>query len=68
MNENLLKAKIIEKGSSIKELSEMLGIAVGTFYRKISSNYTCEFTLKEIKTLSNALALTNKELNSIFFD
>lgn len=63
--ENMLKAKIIEKGLSIVKLCNKIGICETTFYRKISRNG--DFTRFEILTISRLLGLSSKERDSIFF-
>lgn len=64
-NPNLLKAKIIEKGSSVLSLCSSIGICEATFYRKLSRDG--DFTRSEIVRISNALSLSEKEKNDIFF-
>ncbi|MGI6607553.1 MAG: helix-turn-helix domain-containing protein [Erysipelotrichaceae bacterium] len=65
MIERRLKAKCIEKDVGFDELSQVLGISVSTFYRKIS-NVT--FTIKEVRSLAEHLKLTEDEILFIFFD
>ncbi len=64
-NQKLLKAKIIEAGTSVKELCNELSVCEATFYRKISRNG--DFTRHEIKQLVDLLNLSNEERNKIFF-
>lgn len=64
-NQNLLKAKIIEKNISVIELCNELGICEATFYRKLSRNG--DFSRFEIKQISKALKLTRDERDKIFF-
>ena len=65
MNVNLLKAKIIEKGFTIKNFSEATGIKKSALYRKMSG--ISEFDRKEIEIISNTLSLTDKQICDIFF-
>ena len=59
-----LKAKIVEKDTSIERLSKEIGIDVTTFYRKMRNN---TFLVKEVDAIAAALALTREEALSIFF-
>lgn len=64
-NQNLLKAKIIEKGVSVLDLCNDLGICEATFYRKLSRNG--DFSRFEIGKITETLKLTQTERDSIFF-
>ena len=64
-NQNLLKAKIIEKGLSPILLCNSLGICEATFYRKLARNW--DFSRFEINKISEELNLTCKERDDIFF-
>lgn len=64
-NQNLLKAKIVEKGISVIELCNELGICEATFYRKLARNG--DFSRFEIKKIAEKLSLTTDERNQIFF-
>lgn len=64
-NDKMLKAKTIEKGISIIEICNALGICEATYYRKISRDG--DFSRFEIEKLSQTLNLTIGERNSIFF-
>ena len=64
-NQNLLKAKIIEKNISVIDLCNKLGICEATFYRKLSRNG--DFSRFEIKQISETLKLTKDERDNIFF-
>ena len=64
-NQNLLKAKIIEKGVSVLDLCNNLGICEATFYRKISRNG--DFSRFEIGKITEILHLTQNERDNIFF-
>lgn len=64
-NQNLLKAKIVEKGVSIIDLCGELGICEATFYRKLARNG--DFSRFEIKKMVEKLDLTAEDRNTIFF-
>ena len=64
-NLNLLKAKIVEKGISVLELCNEIGICEATFYRKLSRNG--DFSRFEIGKIVEKLNLTPEERDSIFF-
>lgn len=64
-NQNLLKAKIVEKNISVIEICNELGICEATFYRKMSRNG--DFSRFEIGKITNILKLTNDERDNIFF-
>ena len=65
MNIVLLKIKLLEKGTNIKKLSEVIGISVSAFYQKL--NKDGDFRRNEIKAIRDYLNLTEQEVNSIFF-
>ena len=64
-NQNVLKAKIIEKGLSVVDLCGQIGICEATFYRKMSRDG--DFSRFEIAKITEALQLTGTERNNIFF-
>ena len=64
-NQNLFKAKIIEKGFSMKDIWSGLGIAPSTLYRKILHNGN--FSRREIEIISEILNLSLEESVNIFF-
>lgn len=64
-NGNLLKAKLIEKGISVIELCDDLGICEATFYRKLSRNG--DFSRFEIRQITKRLKLSRAERDTIFF-
>ena len=64
-NRNKLKAKFVEKGFSIGQVAQILGINPATLYRKMASE--TEFTRNEIAMLKSALNISLEEINSIFF-
>lgn len=65
MNTNALKAKVIEKGHTLKWLSEQTGIKKTALYRKLAG--ITEFTRKEIEAIADALELKESEICYIFF-
>ena len=65
MLSNRLKAKIIEKGSSVSEVSKAIGINPATFWRK--SNGVSNFTRKEILDIKECLDISPEEVMNIFF-
>ena len=65
-NANLLKAKIIEKGISVLELCNQIGICEATFYRKISRDG--DFSRFEIRKIVEMLELSQEESTKIFFN
>lgn len=65
MLSNKLRAKIIEKGSSVSEVSKAIGINPATFWRKC--NGVSSFTRKEILDIKEFLQLTVEEVMYIFF-
>lgn len=64
-NKNKLRAKVIEKGFTMKQIAEVLRINEVTLYRKI--NGTSDFTRKEIQKLKEILKLDAKTTEEIFF-
>ncbi len=64
-NQNLLKAKIIEKNMSVLDICNELGICETTFYRKLSRNG--DFSRFEIGKITKILKLSNNERDKIFF-
>ena len=62
--ENKLKAKIVECGLNIEQVSKQIGMDKATFYRKMARN---SFLVREIDELAEVLSLTSEEATSIFF-
>lgn len=60
-----LKAAIIAKGFKISDVAKALEIDRSTLSRKMKD--PDNFTSKEIKTITDFLGLSNKEMNDIFF-
>ena len=67
VNVNKLKGKIVEKGYSIPELAEKIGMDKATIYRKIANGGE-GFTIKEANAIAKSLELNHDEVNAIFFD
>lgn len=61
---NKLKAKIIERETSIEELSRKMNIDKSTFHRKMKNN---SFFVNEVDTIAKELHLTADEMAEIFF-
>ena len=64
-DQNLLKAKLLEKGVTTIELCNNLGICEATFYRKLARNG--DFSRFEIKKITETLGISEDERNRIFF-
>lgn len=62
---NLLESKIKAVGLTISAVAEKLGITRAGFYKKLYNR--SEFKASEISKLSNILALSDAERESIFF-
>lgn len=65
MNTKKLKAKCIEKGMNIVDLSKCVGIKSSTFYKKLNN---ASFCVEEARAISQVLELKNEEILSIFFE
>lgn len=66
VNVNKLKAKMVELGTNVDELSEKVGMDRATFYRRLSTNGQT-FLIKEADAIIRELNLTRDETNEIFF-
>ena len=66
VNVNKLKGKIVERQTSVEELSEAIGIDKSTFYRKLQSGGD-PFTIGEADQVARLLELTKEEATAIFF-
>lgn len=66
MNSNKLKAKIIEKGFSVADFSEAIGMGYSALNRRM--NNLEKFSIGEAKTIKEVLNLSDSEATSIFFD
>lgn len=65
MNKNLLKAKILEAGMTVRDLCEKCDISVSTFYTKLRGD--SEFTQHEIAKVINLLHIDMETARRIFF-
>lgn len=65
-NQNLLKAKIIEKNTSVMKLACEIGVCETTFYRKMARGG--DFSRFEIAKIVDALQLSKEERDNIFFN
>ncbi len=63
---NKFRAIIIERNTSIEEISSKLGVNKSTIYRKLQQNGDT-FTLKEVNIIAQTLNLTINEMIKIFF-
>ena len=66
MNILKLKGRIVEKGTTIPELSQAIGMDKATLYRRLANDGN-DFTLSEIIGIKTALDLDISEVESIFF-
>lgn len=66
VNVNKLKAKMVELGTNVEELSDKVGMDKATFYRRLSANGQT-FLIKEADAIIRELNLTRDETNEIFF-
>lgn len=66
VNINKLRGKIVEKGLTVCELANLIGMDKATLYRKISKNGE-KFTIKDADSIIIALDLNAEETKSIFF-
>ena len=65
MLKSRLVGKINDRGTSIKELADDLGIHYQTFLNKL--NKETDFRLSEIRQMSNELSLSDQEILYVFF-
>ena len=65
MNVLALKGKITERGLSIKEFAEIIGVDRSSLYRKLNNGE--KITIGEAAKMKVALGLTNEEATRIFF-
>ena len=66
MKVNVLKAKIVEQGKKMENVSQYIGINRSTLSRKLNEKQ--EFTLSELTNLSKYLNLSNNEIINIFYE
>ena len=63
MNTRKLKAKCVERGITISELCENIGISNATLYRRMEKN---TLTINDAMAISNVLCLDSDDILSIF--
>ncbi len=63
--QNLLKAKIVERGTTIQKVADAIGVSEPTFYRKLARNG--DFSREEINKAVIFLDLSREERDNIFF-
>lgn len=66
VNINKLRGKIVERGITIEQLANQIGVDRSTLYRKMN-NEGESFTIKEANMICKALKLTGQEATAIFF-
>jgi DNA-binding Xre family transcriptional regulator len=66
VNVNKLKGKIVERGLSVTDLANMVGIDKATFYRKLAQNGET-FSIREADLICKKLELNPQEATAIFF-
>lgn len=60
-----LKIAMVEVGITYADLAKKIGVSYTTLYRKITG--ATEFTLPELRSIVEALQLTEAEMHTIFF-
>lgn len=65
MNVLALKGKITERGLSVTEFAEIIGVDRSSLYRKLNNGE--KITIGEAAKMKDALGLTNEEATRIFF-
>jgi len=65
MKENLLRAKIVEKGYNIDSFCKAASFVRSTFDRKLTGQ--TEFDRAEIQKIIDILELSDEEIRNIFF-
>ena len=66
VNVDRIRSILTEKGISVSDISEKIGINRSTFYRKLNRK-GADFTIKEVDAISKEINLTWDEVVSIFF-
>ncbi len=65
INSCKLRAKIMEKGLTIAETADMIGISASTLGRKIKNK--ADMTLCEVEMLCSALDIPKERILEVFF-
>ncbi len=66
VNVNKLKGKIVERGMSVEELANKIGVDKSTLYRKLNQSGET-FTIREANLICEILELNGDEATAIFF-
>lgn len=66
VNVNKLKGKIVEKGLTVEEVANQIGIDRSSLYRKM--NEPDKITIKDANQLVEVLEITGQEAVAIFFN
>lgn len=61
-----LKAKIVEKNTTVEEVAKAAGMDRSTFYRKMQPENK-GFTVGEAKLIASELKMTSEEASAIFY-
>lgn len=64
-NKKKFHGKVIEKGFTLCEIANKIGVNPATLYRKMSGE--SDFSRREIQDISMALSLDDGDIMSIFF-
>ena len=62
-----LKALLRFKKISYKELSEAIGVSIGTFSEKINNRRGRSFTISEVKKICEYVEINQEEIPKYFF-
>lgn len=65
VNVNKLKAKLVENGMTVEDLSNSTGLTKATIYRRFKNPN--EITIEEVDRIANTLAMNASEAVAIFF-
>lgn len=65
VNINLLRGKIVERGTNVSDVAEKMGIDKTTLYRRIADGDA--FTIGEAQKITDILNLSHDEAVAIFF-
>jgi len=65
VNVNKLKAKFVERGMSIEQAAEFVGIERSKLYRRFRE--PTSFSISEVNNIVHALQLTAEDAMAIFF-
>lgn len=68
VNLNKLKAKMVERGLTVREVAVQMGFDRSTLYRKMNDTQGESFTVGEVRRLSEILELSPQDITEIFFN